>query len=104
MDPDRDLVAKVPAVTLTFWVLKIPGRLRHPLARHRLRRRQRASARPAAGVARGVVSDARHRLGLVGEHAAGGFAFSRPLASTVLLAVMAVGLVAVPQQPAGRSH
>jgi uncharacterized membrane-anchored protein len=36
--------------------------------------------------------------------ASGGLAFSRPLASAVLLAAMAVGLVAIPQRPAGRSH
>jgi uncharacterized membrane-anchored protein len=36
--------------------------------------------------------------------ASGGFAFSRPLASAVLLVAMAVGLVAFPQRAAGRAH
>jgi uncharacterized membrane-anchored protein len=36
--------------------------------------------------------------------ASGGFAFSRPLASALLLAAMAIGLVAMPQRPAGQSH
>jgi uncharacterized membrane-anchored protein len=36
--------------------------------------------------------------------ASGGMAFSRPLASAMLLAAMIVGLVAVPQRAAGQSH
>jgi uncharacterized membrane-anchored protein len=36
--------------------------------------------------------------------ASGGFAFSRPLASALLLAAMAIGLVAMPQRPAAQSH
>jgi uncharacterized membrane-anchored protein len=36
--------------------------------------------------------------------ASGGFAFSRPLASAMLLAVMVAGLVLFPQRAAGRAH
>jgi uncharacterized membrane-anchored protein len=88
---DKHAAAKVPAVTLVFWVLKVfattlgetagDTRLRaHPAARRRPRR-------PAGQADR-----------------EGGFAFSRPLASALLLGAMVRCVLVFPQRVASRAH